>query len=130
MTDKMSAEQEALVAKMIADGIAAAMAAQPQKNAKGKKKAGAPRLSDEEKAKKRAAVDAETVKNFKAAGYKDVQPRVNVLTYGKLNDDGTFSGWLGQGRRVKKGEKAIKCGSFPLFHKDQTEPFKMQGTVH
>lgn len=49
---------------------------------------------------------------FTAAGYADVQPRVNVLTYDK---------WIEQGRRVRKGEKSIRVGNFALFHLDQTD---------
>lgn len=106
--------------KMVADSIAAAMAAQKAAKPPAAKRGRKP-LTDEEKAKNRAKTDEETVKNFQKAGYKDVQPRVNVLTYNK---------WLEQGRRVKKGEKSIKCGSFPLFHLDQTEPVATEGTVH
>lgn len=78
-------------------------------------------LTEEQKAARRALADAEVIKVFTAKGYKDVQPRVNVLTYGKLQPDGSLSGWLGQGRRVKAGEKAIRVGPFALFHVDQTE---------
>ena len=97
--------------KMVADGVAAAMMA--QKATKSTKKRGRKPMSDEEKTKNRDKIDVETIANFQKSGYKDVQPRVNVLMYNK---------WLEQGRRVKKGEKAVKCGSFPLFHIDQTEP--------
>src|SRR5271155_3537408 len=100
MADKMNEE----IAKMIADGIAQAMAGL-NATKKGKKKAGAKTKTDAEKTANRAKIEAETVKNFKDAGYKDVQPRVNVMTYLK---------WVENGRRVKKGEKSIKCGSFPL----------------
>ena len=118
--EKMTLDAEALQ-KMIADSVAAALAANAEtRKAKGSK-GGRPKLSDEEKAKNRAKTDAEAVKNFKAEGYKDVQPRINVMTYLK---------WVENGRRVKKGQKAIKCGSFPLFHVDQTEPIKPEGTVH
>jgi hypothetical protein len=54
---------------------------------------------------------------FKAKGYKDVQPRVNVMTYDK---------WIENGRRVRKGEKSVKCGSWPLFHLEQTDPIATQ----
>ena len=119
--EKMTLDAEALQ-KMIADSVAAALAANAEtRKAKGGK-GGRPKLSDEEKAKNRAKTDAETVKNFKAEGYKDVQPRINVMTYLK---------WVENGRRVKKGQKAIKCGSFPLFHVEQTEPLKANSdTVH
>jgi hypothetical protein len=109
--------------KMIAESIAAALAAdKEERKTKGKAaKPGRKPQTDEEKAKNRAKVDAETVKNFEAAGFKDVKPRENVMTYNR---------WIEHGRRVKKGEKSVKCGSFPLFHIDQTEPLTTQGTVH
>ena len=108
--------------KLIAEGVAAAMATdRATKKAKGKP--GAKPKTDEEKATARAKTDAETIKNFKAAGYKEVEPRINVMTYNR---------WIENGRRVKKGEKSVKCGSFPLFHIDQTEAIgtKTEGTVH
>lgn len=79
------------------------------------------KATDGEKAARMAANDAECVRVFTAAGYKDVQPRVNVLTYGKEKPDGTKTGWLSQGRRVKRGEKGLRVGPFNLFHVDQTE---------
>lgn len=69
--------------------------------------------------KDEAAIEASRQKNnalvveaFTKAGYADVQPRVNVLTYDK---------WLEKGRRVRKGEKSIRVGNFALFHLDQTD---------
>ena len=78
---------------------------------------------------RKAALDAATVVAFTKAGYKDIQPRVNVLTYGKPADgDKPATGWLAQGRKVKTGEKAIKVkapgmrgSGIPLFHVSQTE---------
>lgn len=106
--------------KLIAEGVAAAMATEKiTKKARGKP--GAKPKTDEEKAKARAKTDVEAVKVFEKAGYKDVQPRVNVRTYQK---------WLEAGRRVRKGEKSTKVGSFPLFHIDQTDEIKAEGTVH
>jgi hypothetical protein len=61
---------------------------------------------------RRKANDEECIRIFKAAGYKVVEPRFNVLTYKK---------WLEKGRRVKKGEKGFSVGPFKLFHEDQTE---------
>jgi len=120
MTNKVEVDAASL-AKMIADGVAAALAAnKATKKAKGGKPGRKPQ-TDEEKAKNRAKVEAETIKAFKAAGFDDVQPRVNVMTYNK---------WIENGRRVKKGEKSVKCGSFPLFHVSQTDPIKVEGTVH
>ncbi|HEV2697937.1 MAG TPA: hypothetical protein VGU90_08085, partial [Terriglobales bacterium] len=61
---------------------------------------------------RRKANDEECIRVFKAADYKVVEPRFNVLTYKK---------WLEKGRRVKKGEKGFSVGPFKLFHEDQTE---------
>ena len=120
MTNKVEVDAASL-AKMIADGVAAALAAnKATKKAKGGKPGRKPQ-TDEEKAKNRAKVDAETIAKFEAAGYKNVVPRETVKTYQR---------WLMEGRLVQKGQKAIKCGSFPLFHLDQTAPMKSEGTVH
>jgi hypothetical protein len=66
---------------------------------------------ERERAARRKANDEECIRVFKAAGYKAVEPRFNVLTYKK---------WLEKGRRVKKGEKGLSVGPFKLFHEDQT----------
>jgi hypothetical protein len=88
---------------------------------KAKTKGGRKPLSDEERAAYAAKNDAECVKVFTKAGFKDVQPRVNVLTYGKVKPDGSKTGWIGKGRMVKKGEKSHRVGPFNLFHESQTE---------
>ena len=61
---------------------------------------------------RRKANDEECIRVFKAAGYKLIEPRFNILTYKK---------WLEKDRRVKKGEKGFSVGPFKLFHEDQTE---------
>lgn len=98
-----------LLAQMVADAVAAAKP--KRKQAAGEKKA-RPKLTEEQKAANRAKNDAEAAKMFTAKGYKDVKPRVNVLTYDK---------WIENGRRVRKGEKSIKVGAFSLFHQSQTD---------
>lgn len=100
-------EQLAHIAKLVA-------AQKPARKAKSKARSGGrKKLTDDEKAANRAKVDVETIQKFTAAGYKDVKPRENVRTYNK---------WIESGRMVNKGQKSIKCGSFPLFHLDQTSP--------
>ncbi len=100
------------VAELISKAVATALEQQKaSKKAKGEKKGRKP-LTDEQKAANRVKTDEATVANFTAKGYQDVKPRVNVMTYNK---------WIENGRRVKKGEKATICGSFALFHIDQTE---------
>lgn len=110
----------AVLAKMIADGVSAALAANKtqRKSKTGTKAAGRKPMTDDEKAARRAAVDVETTTKFTAAGFKDVKPRETVRTYNK---------WIEVGRMVKKGQKSIKCGSFPLFHIEQTDVI---GTQH
>lgn len=80
---------------------------------KGKKQSVRGKLTDAEKAVFMAKNDSDAVAAFTAAGYKDVKPRENVLTYGK---------WAEKGRLVKRGQKAIRVNQFNLFHVDQTEP--------
>jgi hypothetical protein len=106
------------VASIVAQAVAAALEAQKAtKKAKGDKKPGRKPLTDEQKRANRDKTDLATFNNFTAKGYKDVQPRINVMTYNK---------WIENGRRVKKGEKATVCGSFALFHREQTEAIVTQ----
>jgi hypothetical protein len=67
----------------------------------------------------RQKVDTEAlaVKAFRRAGFGDVKPNVDVLT---------FNRWLIAGRRVKKGEHSIKVGGLRLFHTSQTEAMNKQ----
>ena len=97
--------------------------AKPAKKGKGRRK-----LTDAERAAHMAANDLEAIKKFTAAGYTDVKPRVNVLTYGKIKSDGTPTGWLAKGRKVRAGEKAIRVGNFSLFHEKQTDPILKDNT--
>lgn len=60
-----------------------------------------------------AQMEAATVRAFKRAGFSEVKPRENVLTYNK---------WIEQGRKVKEGEKCTKVKNLRLFHISQTEP--------
>lgn len=117
---EFNAQLQEVVNAAVAKALGANLALkQPRKRkAKGK---GRVKSTPEEKAARMAANDAECIKVFTAAGYKDVKPRVNVLTYGKEKPDGTVTGWLGKGRKVKAGEHGHKVGPFNLFHVDQTE---------
>lgn len=102
----------------LADAIAKALAGMNSKKSlkantrrKGKKGKGREKLTDAEKAVYAAKNDTACVEAFTKAGYADVQPRVNVLTYDK---------WVAQGRRVIKGQKGVVVGPFRLFHVTQT----------
>lgn len=105
-----------MLAKLVADAVAAAMAQnKEQAMANGKAK------SQDEKIKRDVAI----AKAFEKAGYKDIvlmdttkllpqQPNVTILTYNK---------WLELGRKVKPGEHSVKVRGYHirLFHKSQTE---------
>jgi alpha-galactosidase/6-phospho-beta-glucosidase family protein len=64
-----------------------------------------------------ADVDKACVRAFRKAGFDDVKPRVNCLTYDK---------WVKEGRRVKASEKGIRVRNFRLFHITQTETISAQ----
>jgi hypothetical protein len=58
---------------------------------------------------RKAAFAAATVAAFAKAGFPNVTPKVDVMTYGKLaNGDKPATGWLSVGRKVKAGEKSIR----------------------
>ena len=57
-------------------------------------------------------IDIMVVNAFKKAGYGDVKPREDVMTYNK---------WLASGHKVRTGERATKVKQFRLFHKSQVE---------
>ncbi len=63
----------------------------------------------------KAKLAADTVAAFTAAGFADVKPHENVLT---------FKRWVEKGRRPMPGQKAIKVGPFSMFHVDQTQPLE------
>lgn len=81
-----------------------------RRRAKGK---GRVKPTPEQSAANVAASEAECIRVLTAAGYKDVQPKKNVLTHKR---------WKAAGRIVRKGEKAHRVGPFNLFHIDQTDP--------
>lgn len=82
--------------------LLAALTAKPSKS-KGRKAKGRPTTE---------SLAADCIAAFKKAGYTDVQPKVNVMTYNK---------WVEAGRRVRPGEKGTKVGAFTLFHISQTD---------
>jgi|ERR1700730_3839650 len=61
--------------------------------------------------------ELQTIRVFKKAGFKDIQPRVNVLTFNK---------WLELGRRPAEGSKSLKVANLRLFHISQTRPLSSE----
>jgi malic enzyme len=106
-----------LNAEMIAAIAAAVKAATPAKKAKGKgKKAGPARqkLTDEQKAANAVQNAAVAEKLFQDAGYENCVAHETIRTYDK---------WLEVGRRVNKGQKALRTPKgMALFHLDMTSP--------
>lgn len=103
---------------MLQGAMDAPVAVNRKRPAKGKN---AKRAKAKTKASE-AEIEASRLRNnelvmeaFTKAGFTDVQPRINVLTYDK---------WVEQGRRVRKGEKSIRVGNFNLFHADQCDPIE------
>jgi hypothetical protein len=124
MTDKITLSKESLAELMKAAATEAVAAMMPAKKAKGTKGRPGPKpKTEEEKAKAREDINKETIAAFAKAGIEGVTPRVDVLVYDK---------WIEQGRRVKKGAKAVKVRSFALFHVSQTEAIASDrtGTMH
>lgn len=57
--------------------------------------------------------DLAVLRACKKAGFKDVQPRVNVLTFRK---------WVEKGYRPKEGSSALKINNLRLWHVSQVRP--------
>lgn len=55
----------------------------------------------------------DTVKAFKKAGFGNVTPHVDVLTFNK---------WMAQGLRPIPGSKSLRVANLRLFHRSQCEP--------
>lgn len=64
-------------------------------------------------ADRKAAFRDKVLSTFKKAGFADVSPMENVLTYKR---------WTAKGMKAKPGQKAIKVDGVPLFHITQCEP--------
>jgi hypothetical protein len=69
-------------------------------------------LAANKAAKDKIDYDSLAIKAFRKAGFGEVKPRTDVLTYNK---------WLEAGFRVKPGEHAIKVRQLRLFHRSQVE---------
>lgn len=86
------------------------------KGANGTKRTKADMLAAKDRAIK-ATFTKRGIKDVVLMDRNDPAKDFNVRPYGRQNEDGSFSGWLGQGRKVKKGEKSVRG----LFHISQTE---------
>lgn len=96
----------------IAAAIAAAIGNKPKKAKKAK---GQPRqkLTDEQKAANAKVNATVAEKLFQDAGYENCVAHETIRTYDK---------WIEAGRRVKKGQKALRTPKgMALFHLDQTD---------
>ena len=77
------------------------------------------------KAEVLADKDRSILATFRRRGFKDTvlmdrtdrNKPFNVRPFGRIQEDGSKTGWLGEGRVVKKGETSVRG----LFHVDQTE---------
>ena len=86
------------------------------KQAKPVKRTKAEMLANKDKAI-RTAFTKRGIKNVVLMDRTDPTKAFNVRPFGRIMEDGSKSGWLGQGRIVKKGETSVRG----LFHIDQTE---------
>jgi hypothetical protein len=89
---------------VIAGAVAVALAARDTKPPANKLVDG--------KTEQQLRIDIMVVKAFKRAGFGEVTPRQDVMTYNK---------WLASGHKVKPGERATRVKQFRLFHKTQVE---------
>lgn len=110
MTNKSNASKitvsKADLAKLIAQAVAAALS-----NATGEAKVAANTIVDS-KTERQLKTDVAVCRAFKKAGYGEVKPREDVMTYNR---------WMANGYKVKTGEKSVKVKQFRLFHKSQVE---------
>ena len=104
-----------LNAEMLAAINAAVAALKPAKKTKAAKGApkGRQKLTDEQKAVNAKVNATVAEKLFQDAGYENCVAHDTIRTYDK---------WIEVGRRVKKGQKAIRTPKgMALFHLEQTD---------
>lgn len=107
---------QAQLLKVLAPIVAQALAAQGAVQPKAAKATKADRLATKDKAILRGFAK-KGIKNVVLMDRNDPSKAFNVRPFGRVNPDGTKSGWLGQGRVVKKGQTSVRG----LFHYDQTD---------
>lgn len=93
------------LAAMIAAAVAQALQAKPKADDP------ANTLVDG-KTERQIKIDIAVCRAFKKAGFGEVKPREDVMTYNR---------WMANGYKVKTGEKSVKVKQFRLFHKSQVE---------
>ena len=96
------------LAAMIAQAVAAALS-------NGSHKAEAKPVANtlvDGKTERQLKTDVLVCRAFKKAGFGEVKPREDVMTYNR---------WMANGFKVKPGEKSVKVKQFRLFHKSQVE---------
>jgi hypothetical protein len=98
--------------KLIAKLTEAATAQIQAANAKPPKAAKPATISIAGKTERSIRNEIETVRAFKRAGFGNVTPHVDVLTFNK---------WMAQGLRPVPGSKSLKVGNLRLFHKSQCQ---------
>lgn len=110
MTNKSNASKITVsksdLAAMIAQAVAAALS-----NGVAEAKPVANTLVDG-KTERQLKIDVAVCRAFKKAGFGNVVPREDVMTYNR---------WMANGFKVKAGEKSVKVKQFRLFHKSQVE---------
>jgi len=102
MTNTITISKEDF-AKLVAEAVAAELAA-----SKGK----AVKAAIAGKSERSMKNEILCVRAFKKAGFGDVKPHVDVMTYNR---------WVAAGRKVKPGEHGIRVKNLRLFHIKQTE---------
>jgi hypothetical protein len=99
------------LATMIAQAVAAALSNGMKPVATGSAKP-IPNTLVDGKTERQLKIDVAVCRAFKKAGFGNVVPREDVMTYNR---------WMANGFKVKPGEKSVKVKQFRLFHKSQVE---------
>lgn len=98
----------AALQKVIAEAVALAMASKKADNKPAAMAAKTDRSLQNQ---------IKTVKAFKKAGFGDVKPHEDVLTYNR---------WMSKGFKVIEGSKSLKVGNLRLFHKSQVRALSLE----
>lgn len=104
--------------KLIADTKAALTEQKAELDALKTKVADQPvRLSVAGKSERSIKNEIAVVRAFKAKGFGNVTPHVDVKTFNK---------WMLDGLRPMEGSKSLRVGNLRLFHKSQLRPLTME----